>query len=149
MEELFPVLEFPRPALQFQQTEQHLKVWDAFRKKWIVHTPEEWVRQHLLHFLVEQGYPAGCIQVERMVNYNGLRKRFDILVRDRNGNPWLLVECKAQTIPISLAESFQIATYNRILGAPYLCLSNGKETYMAIITDTGIEKVNNWPVFNR
>ena len=147
MEELFPKLQFPRPNLQFQQMEKHLKVWDAFRKKWIVHTPEEWVRQHILHFLVQLGYPASCIQVERMVNYNGLRKRFDILVRDRKGAPWLLIECKAPKVALSIAETYQIATYNRILEAPYLCLTNGKEIFMAMVKPDGLEKVEDWPVY--
>ena len=143
----FPALSFPSVAFQWQTESDKLRIWDSFRKKWIVLTPEEWVRQHLLHYLASQGYPAACMQVERMVTYNGLRKRFDVLIRNRQGNPWLLVECKAPQIAISQAEVYQIATYNNILNAPFLCLTNGIDTYLARVNDQDITALVDWPKY--
>lgn len=141
----YPSLCFPEVTFQWQAEGEKQKLWDAFRKKWIVLTPEEWVRQHLLHYLTNQGYPATCMQVERLVAYNGINKRFDVLIRNRQGHPWLLIECKAPQVPITQAEVYQIAAYNNTLKAPYLCLTNGIDTYLAKVSEQGITALEAWP----
>jgi hypothetical protein len=101
-------------------------VWDELRRRYLVMTPEEHVRQCLVHYLLaECGVPRGLMSIERGLVYNSRRKRYDLLVHDRNGNPLLACECKAPQIPIDQATAFQLATYNQEIGAPFLLLTNG------------------------
>ncbi|MEM6268299.1 MAG: type I restriction enzyme HsdR N-terminal domain-containing protein [Bacteroidota bacterium] len=101
-------------------------VWCVLRKKYLLLTPEENVRQCLVQYLlVDRGVPRGLISIERGLVYNARRKRYDLLVFDRAGQPLLACECKAPQIPIDEAAAFQLATYNKKIGAPYLLLTNG------------------------
>ncbi len=105
-------------------------VWGQIRKKWLVFQPEESVRQVVLHFLVhEMGYASGRIQVERKVHLNEINQRCDILIFDKQGQPFLLVECKAPSIEISNESFLQLARYNLKLKVPYLLATNGHSTY--------------------
>ncbi|MBX2953438.1 MAG: type I restriction enzyme HsdR N-terminal domain-containing protein [Leadbetterella sp.] len=105
-------------------------VYDIIRKKYLVLTPEEKVRQTFLHFLVsELGFPASLIRTELGTRYHALAKRTDILVFDKTGQPYMLVECKAADVKISAKVIEQASRYNRTLKAPYLCVTNGRNTY--------------------
>ncbi len=107
-----------------------MKIFDPIRKKYIVATPEESVRQLLTLCLLEDfAYPKNSISIEKMLIINGLRKRFDILIYDENTKPFLIIECKAPNISLSDDVFRQAATYNFQLKAPYLVISNGMETY--------------------
>ncbi|GGD75550.1 restriction endonuclease subunit R [Maribacter cobaltidurans] len=100
------------------------------RKKFVVLTPEEWVRQHVLKFLVqEKKYPLSHINVEKQLVYNGLKKRYDVVVFNPDGSIHLLVECKAPHVSIAQKTFDQIAQYNFNLNATYLLLTNGLEHY--------------------
>lgn len=102
------------------------EIFDFLRKKWVMLTPEEWVRQSLLSYLVhEWQYPASLIAVERGVKVGELNRRFDALVHGRDGKPWMLIECKAPSEPIDNAAVSQLLAYQSILGAKYLLLANG------------------------
>lgn len=102
----------------------------AIRRKRVAWTPEEMVRQCVLLFLMEDaGYPSALLAVEKKVAVNGMPKRFDILAYDRSGNPFLLVECKADFVPIAQHVFDQAARYNRYLNAPYMLITNGLEAY--------------------
>jgi hypothetical protein len=104
------------------------------RRKRVPWTPEEMVRQSVLWYLIESaGYPPSLIAVEKKVDINGMPKRFDILVHDRSGRPFMLVECKADFVAVRQAVFDQAARYNRILGAPYLLLTNGLETFCCAV----------------
>ena len=121
---MFSALNFPPANLRIQQSPA--EVFDFVRKKLVALTPEEWVRQHILHFLVEhKQYPAGLIEVEKSIRLFNTDKRVDILVLDRGLKPWLVVECKAAEVPITQAEVNQLARYQITLQAPYSMLSNG------------------------
>ncbi len=101
------------------------------RKKFVILTPEEWVRQHVLKFLVhEKKYPLSHINVEKQLVYNGLKKRYDVVVFNPDGSIRLLVECKAPHVSISQKTFDQIAQYNFNLNATYLLLTNGLEHYI-------------------
>ena len=101
-------------------------VYDAIRKKNIVLTPEEWVRQHFVHFLINHhDYSRNYIKVEKQIKVNDRLKRFDILVYNKDAIPFLLVECKAPSVKITQATFSQIATYNMKLKVPYLIVTNG------------------------
>lgn len=105
-------------------------VYDIIRKKYLVLTPEEKVRQTFLHFLISGlGFSPGLIRTELGTQYHALNKRTDILVFDKTGQPYMLVECKAAGVKISAGVIEQASRYNLTLKAPYLCITNGKNTY--------------------
>jgi len=108
------------------------KVWifDVIRKKYLVLTPEEWVRQHFVHYLINHlNYPKSLFRVERSLTYNTLQKRSDIVVHNRMGKPWLLIECKAPDIKLTQKAFNQVAVYNMTIGAQYVGVTNGIVQY--------------------
>jgi hypothetical protein len=127
----FPIQNY-HPKIRNQQGKQEL--FDFIRKKYVRITPEELVRQHVLKFLVdEKKINAGKIAVEKEIDVNGLKKRFDVLVYDDNLKPLLLAECKAPHVKISLQVAEQIANYNFTLKAKFLLLTNGIDLFIAEI----------------
>lgn len=119
------------PDFEYKLKKAEGKVWifDVIRKKFVWLTPEEWVRQHMLNFLiVELQYPKSLMKVEGGLKYNTLHKRSDILVRDRNGLPWMLVECKSPSTKINRLALEQASAYNATHRAKYLVVSNGLTT---------------------
>lgn len=109
-----------------RHTSDGRQVWDVVRRKWVRLTPEEWVRQQLVHYLiVDKKFPAQLIAVERGLSYNGLLKRFDLLAYDRAGQPLLLAECKAPEVSLDTDTLHQIAVYNSRFGARHLLVTNG------------------------
>ncbi|MBD8490373.1 type I restriction enzyme HsdR N-terminal domain-containing protein [Echinicola sp. CAU 1574] len=126
----FPFLEAPLnlPTTDFKITTENgkLSIFDALRKKFLVLTPEEWVRQHLIYYLVEyKKYPKSLFALERGLRYNRLSKRFDILVLDREGSPFLLVECKAPEVKLDQKVVEQVCVYNKTINARFMAISNG------------------------
>jgi hypothetical protein len=120
-------LNFPEFEFKFKDLDGKLSIFDSLRKKYLILTPEEWVRQHMICFLVQyQNYPRGLFSLEKGLIYNSLQKRFDILVLDRNGNPFLLIECKAPEISLTTKTIEQVAVYNKTIGAQYMGISNGR-----------------------
>jgi len=119
-------LNFPQYPFRLRNTAGRTQVFDEIRKRWVALTPEEWVRQHAVQFLVrERSYPASLIAVEMIVQLNGMNKRCDVLAHGRNAQPLLLVECKAPEVPITQEVFDQIARYNLCLGVPFLLVTNG------------------------
>ncbi len=101
-------------------------IFDSIRKKHVVLTPEEWVRQHFLNYLIQHmKYPKTLIRIESGLTFNTLQKRSDIVVFDRQGNPWLVVECKSPQEKIDNRILRQVSTYNVSLIAPYVAITNG------------------------
>ncbi|HWY39013.1 MAG TPA: type I restriction enzyme HsdR N-terminal domain-containing protein [Bacteroidia bacterium] len=127
---MFPALNLPPANLQLRNYNGKVQVLDMIRKINVDLTPEEWVRQHLLHFLIrEKGYPQGLIEVEKSIKLFNTEKRVDILVRTNELKPLLLVECKAPHITLKQAEANQLARYQITLQAPYCMLSNGMQHF--------------------
>ena len=123
-------LQFPTYHFRFKNSENKVAIFDEIRKKFIILTPEEWVRQHVVHFLLyEKNYPKSWINVEKRIKINGLTKRYDVVVFNADGSIFLLVECKAPEIKISQHTFDQIARYNLALNATYLMVTNGLEHY--------------------
>lgn len=105
-------------------------IFDPFRKKYVRLTPEEWVRQHFLHFLCDaKQVPASLVAVEKSLNINGRPRRFDAVVFQNTGAPLLLMEFKAPEVKLSQAVFDQVAAYNLALRADYLIVSNGLTHY--------------------
>ncbi|GAB3290903.1 type I restriction enzyme HsdR N-terminal domain-containing protein [Hymenobacter tenuis] len=119
-------LNLPPFEYKVTQSSENLLIWDVLRRRNVVLTPEEWVRQHVVHYLMHhRGYPKGLLSLERGHRYNQRQKRTDLVAMDATGKPLLLVECKAHTVPITAAVALQAATYNQTIGAPLLLLTNG------------------------
>ena len=118
------------PGFEYQISKAEGKIWifDVIRKKQIVLTPEEWVRQHIIHFFINQlKYPKSLIKIESGLKYNQLQKRSDVVVYDREGKPWLLMECKAPDLKLSQNTIMQAAVYNNDVKAKYIAVSNGMQ----------------------
>ncbi|MCZ8198522.1 MAG: type I restriction enzyme HsdR N-terminal domain-containing protein [Flavobacterium sp.] len=123
-------LNFPVYSFRFKNSENKVAIFDEIRKKFIILTPEEWVRQHVVKFLIEEKkYPKSYINVEKLIKVNGLNKRYDVVIFQPNGLLSLLVECKAPEIKITQTTFDQIARYNMTLKADYLMVTNGLNHY--------------------
>lgn len=123
-------LNFSNYEFRFKSNENKTLIFDIIRKKFVVLTSEEWVRQHILQFLVsEKKYPLSHINVEKQIKLLNTNKRYDIVVFNPNGSIHIIVECKAPTIAISQRVFDQIARYNFVLHADYLFVSNGLDHY--------------------
>jgi hypothetical protein len=123
-------LNFPSYTFRFKNSENKLSIFDDIRKKFIVLTPEEWVRQNCINFLlIEKKYPRSLINVEKELSINGIKKRYDIVVYKPDGNIRVLIECKAPGVPINQKTFDQIAQYNLTLKADLLMVTNGLSHY--------------------
>jgi predicted type IV restriction endonuclease len=123
-------LNFPSYSFRFKNSENKVAIFDAIRKKFIILTPEEWVRQHTVRFLLEEkSYPKSYLNVEKILKINDLSKRYDIVVFQPDGLIFLLVECKAPEVNITQQTFDQIARYNLTLKAKYLMVTNGLNHY--------------------
>jgi len=123
-------LNFPKFDYRFKSTENKVSIFDIIRKKFVILQPEEWVRQHCVHYLITQrNYPKSLINVEKELTINGLKKRYDIVVFNPDGSIFLMVECKAPKITINQATFDQIARYNLKINAVYLMVTNGINHY--------------------
>ena len=119
-------LSFPNYEFRLKKIDEKRFIFDEIRKKYIELTPEEWVRQNCIKFLInEKKYKSQLIAVEKKIILNNLTKRFDIIAYDNNGDPNLLVECKAPNIAIRQETFDQILSYNRVINSKYLMITNG------------------------
>ena len=123
-------LNFPDCDVRTKTEGKRTLIFDSIRKKYVALTPEEWVRQHLIHYITTQkNYPATLISVETPLKYANMDKRSDVLVHDRNGQPLLLAECKAPEVAINQKVFEQISIYNLTIQAPCLMVTNGLQHY--------------------
>jgi hypothetical protein len=123
-------LNLPTYNFKLKSSENKTLIFDKLRKKYMVLTPEEWVRQHYVYFLIEEKkYPISLIALEKQLTINNRKKRTDILVFNKEGNHDIIVECKAPSIKITQDTFDQIARYNLKLKANYLIVTNGLEHF--------------------
>ncbi|MCL9805245.1 type I restriction enzyme HsdR N-terminal domain-containing protein [Flavobacterium amniphilum] len=145
-------LNFPAYSFRFKNSENKVSIFDEIRKKFVVLTPEEWVRQHVVRYLLEEKkYSKSYINVEKMISINGLTKRYDIVVFNPDGSIFVLIECKAPEVNITQNVFDQIARYNMVLNANYLMVTNGLNHYFCQM-DFEKEQYNflrDLPEFNR
>jgi hypothetical protein len=121
-------LDLPEFDYQISKAEGKIWIFDIIRKKQVVLTPEEWVRQHIVHFFITRlKYPKSLIKIESGLKYNQLQKRSDVVVYNREGNPWLLLECKAPDLKLNQNVVMQAAVYNNDVKAKYIAISNGMQ----------------------
>jgi hypothetical protein len=140
------------PEFEYTLRKADGKVWifDVIRKKYLVLTPEEWVRQHFIHYAINVlQYPKTLIKVEGGLKYNTLAKRSDVLIFDRHGNPWMLVECKSTDVQITDSSLRQVSAYNATLKAPFLSVTNGLRHYCCTVNwkDKKIDLIQDFPSY--
>ncbi len=127
-------LDFPPYTFKIQRKDNNNEIFDVIRKKYVVLTDEEWVRQHCIAYLIdEKKYPASLMTVEKGLVVNGLKKRTDIVVFDKNAAPKLIIECKAPHIAINNDVFDQIARYNMTLKVNFLIVTNGLQHFCCVI----------------
>ena len=125
-------LDFSDTRLKLRHDGDKTSVFDPVRKKWIILTPEEHLRQHLLHYLIDvMHYPAALMAVDKNIKVGSLNKRFDIVVYNRDHKPWMLIECKAPDVPVSEKTLRQLLSYQGVVQCSYWLLTNGHETFCA------------------
>ena len=119
-------LKYPLFNTKLKKQKGQTYIFDEVRKKWLLLTPEEWVRQHLIHYLIlEKKYPVSLISVEKEIILNELKKRYDIVIYNKQLVPVVVIECKAPYIELDKTVVEQALRYNLIIKAKYLMISNG------------------------
>lgn len=142
-----PILNFPQYDFRVQTISDKPQIFDELRKKYVALTPEEWVRQHLVQFLIrERDFPRGLMQIEATLKVYTASRRCDVVAFNREMQPKLIAECKAPDVPINEETFVQIATYNSVLHAPYLLVSNGMDHFCCQLFDDGnLQFLNDLP----
>lgn len=119
-------IEFPKQQVKIEQRRGVNEIFDIIRKKWVILSPEEWVRQNILDYLlISKKYPASLIAVEKEIKLGELKKRCDIVVYNRETKPWMIIECKEMNVSLSQKTLDQILRYHISLPAKYLIVTNG------------------------
>jgi type I site-specific restriction-modification system R (restriction) subunit len=143
-------LNLPGAALRIRTRNEKQEVFDSVRKRFVALTPEEWVRQHFVHFLADHLHvPRSLIAVEASLRVNRLKKRTDIVVYGTNGIPCLIVECKAPEVAVTQSVFDQVAMYNMAFSVPFLAVTNGLVHFVCHIdhADKKIVFLKEMPVF--
>lgn len=143
-------LKYPIFNIKVKHEGRKALVFDEIRKKWIVLTPEEWVRQHLINYLVtEKKVPKSLISVEKEIDLNGTRKRYDLVIFNSIPEPILLTECKSPEIELTDSVAEQALRYNLILGVKYILLTNGLQEYIFQTINGKTTVIQELPEFSR
>ena len=141
---------YPEPAFRIKKDKEKDFIFDGIRKSWVLLTEEEWVRQNFVQYLVQAlHYPAAMIAIEKEIFLNELRKRFDILIYDRNHQPWMLVECKAAAVNMNDTVLQQVMRYNISTPVNFVVITNGHFTYGWEKTDGELKILQQMPPWNR
>jgi len=141
-------IEYPHHPFRIKEENNVHLIFDEIRKKWIVLTPEEWVRQNFIQYLLQaKKYPSSVIAVEKEIKLGELKKRCDIVVYKEH-QPWMIIECKEQTIPLNDAVIGQVLRYNISLKVEILVVTNGENSYAVRIDNNNIIPLDTLPEWN-
>lgn len=139
---------YPEKKPSIKTAEGKESVFCIIRKRWILLTPEEWVRQNFLQYLIETlQYPASLIAVEKQLMLGDVKKRFDIVVYDKDTKPFMIIECKEMDVPLSENVLQQVLRYNTNIQARYLIITNGSYCVGFEKMSDWFEEINTMPVF--
>jgi hypothetical protein len=123
-------IEYPAPSFRMRKEKDKDFLFDPLRKKWLLITPEEWVRQNFVQYLIQvMKYPAALIALEKEIVLGELKKRFDILVYDPSHQPWMMIECKEMKVKMDQPVLEQVLRYNMSVPVSYIVITNGSFTY--------------------
>lgn len=147
---MMTLLNLPVYQFKTKQEGERTYIFDTIRKKYLVLTPEEWVRQNFIQYLInEKQFPKSLIAIEAGLKYNQLKKRLDVLVYNKEGAPHLIIECKAPEVKITQDVFDQVARYNFIFKAKYLVVTNGLQHFCCEMNyaDNSFQYIEQIPVF--
>ena len=137
------------PSYPFKLREPEKKkeeIWDELRKQWVRLTPEEWVRQNFLQYLIQvKQYPATLIAIEKEIKLGDLKKRFDIVVYDAASKPWMIIECKEMNVKLDKQVLDQVLRYNITMQVPYLAITNGSYCMAFQCTNNDLKELTALP----
>ncbi len=143
------VVDYPAPDFRIKEEGGKKYLFDGLRRSWLLLTPEEWVRQNFVQYLVQvQQYPTALIALEKELLLNGLKKRFDLLVYNLAHEPWMLVECKASSVALSAAVLEQALRYNMVQPVSFIVITNGTQTRAWQKTKSGLVELDKLPEWN-
>lgn len=124
------IITYPEPSFRVKKEGDKDYIFDNIRKKWLLLTPEEWVRQNFVQYLVQvKKYPVTLVALEKMILLGELKKRFDILVYDQQHQPWMMIECKSPSVNLDDAVLHQLLRYHITVPAGLLVITNGEYSY--------------------
>ncbi|HRP90424.1 MAG TPA: type I restriction enzyme HsdR N-terminal domain-containing protein [Edaphocola sp.] len=142
-------INYPTPNFLVKENEGKQFIFDTIRKKYLILTPEEWVRQNIVQALVKNyQYPAGRIALEKLLIINNLKKRYDVVIYDAQRKPWMLIECKATTVALSEDVLKQTLQYYSQLQCPYFLITNGNNTFIASFKEQSFLWLDSVPSYN-
>ncbi len=141
-------LQFPQHNFRIKKQNNSHFIFDEVRRSWVTLTPEEWVRQNVLQYLIqEKKYPPSVISVEKIITVGELKKRYDVVVYKKN-LPWLIVECKEENVAINAAVIEQVLRYNMALSVKYFVVTNGSQNFAYEIADGLFKELKKLPDYN-
>ena len=139
-------IEYPpyQPKIKTEAGREY--IFDGIRKRWVLLTPEEWVRQNFLQYMIQvKKYPASLIAVEKEIDLVDLKKRFDIVLY-KNAQPWLIVECKETAVSLNRKVLDQVLRYNISLKLPYMVITNGSYCYAFAVVENKLVEIDSLPM---
>ena len=140
------VINYPGPDFRIKKEEGKEFIFDPLRKKWLVLTPEEWVRQNFIQYLIKiKTYPSSLIALEKEIHLGELKKRFDILVYDNNHQPWMMIECKAAEVKLDENVLQQVLRYNISVPVKYIVITNGSLSFGWQKENNSLRSINGIP----
>lgn len=143
------IIQYPEPDFQIKEDAGRDLIFDSLRKKWLLLTPEEWVRQNFVQYLIRiKKYPAALIAMEKMIKLGELKKRFDILVYDTNHQPWMMIECKSPSVKLDEVVLQQLLRYHISVPTGFLVITNGEFTYGWQKKEQRLILITDLPEFN-
>ncbi len=142
-------INFPKEQPRLRDNNTSKEIFDIVRKKWLVLTPEEWVRQNIICFLLMQkDVPSSLISIEKEIKLGSLKKRYDIIVYDRQTIPWMIIECKEMNVVLSEKTMEQILRYHISIPAKYLVITNGSHCLGFKKSNGMLTEINDFPNFD-
>lgn len=143
-------LKYPTFNIKVKHEGKKALVFDEIRKKWIVLSPEEWVRQHFINYVVTQkNVPRSLISVEKQITLNGTSKRYDAIIYSSQLKPLVLIECKAPDVPLTEQVAEQALRYNLEIGVNYLLITNGLKEMVFFIAENRVTSIAELPDFSQ
>lgn len=140
------VINYPEPDFRIKTQDGKEFIFDQLRKKWLLLTPEEWVRQNFVQYLIKtKKYPSSLIALEKEIQLGELKKRFDILVYDNIHQPWMMIECKAAEVKLDDAVLQQVLRYNISLPVQFIVITNGSFTHAWQKESNGLQAISEIP----
>ncbi len=140
-------IQFPKNRVTTRQKNNFTEIFDPIRKKWLLLSPEEWVRQNMICFIISKNYPASLIAIEKETRRGELSRRCDVVVYSKNMKPFMIIECKEMNVTLSQKTIDQILRYHITLPATFLIITNGKYCFGFEKKENQFFEINTFPEY--